>query len=223
LNGHAINIKVMRRRFLNLLNYKFPKIVLIIILCLPVSSFCQLKQGSVEYLKYCNGINGLTLGADISTILGNKLTFLDGNNKFDADSCLNYAYKDSTTLKMKNDLSLDMIGIRAYKNKIVNIYLFFKKSDAYKLLYDFLIYYGNFTDKPYEYKDIYNWNSSLVSLSLLYEARVDLGVAIFTSNPLKREILIMKGEAIGRSIFNDLFIHPQPDALLLTNTSAMNK
>ena len=212
----------MRRRFLNLINYKFSKIVLII-LCLPINSFCQLKQGSVEYLKYCNGINGLTLGADISTIPGNKLAFLDGDSKFDADSCLNYAYKDSTTLKMENGLVLDMIGIRAYKNKIVNIYLFFKKTDAYKLLYDFLIFYGNFTNKPYEFKDIYNWNSSSVSLSLLYEARVDTGVAIFTSNSLKREILLMKVGVIGRSILNDPFIHPHPDALLLTNTSAMKE
>jgi len=212
----------MKRRFLSLLNYKFSKIVLII-LCLPVSSFCQVKHGSVEYLKNCNGIQGITLGADISTIPGDKLTFLDDDSKFDADSCLNYAYKDSTVLKMENGLLLDVIGIRAYKNKIVNIYLFFKKSDSYKILYDFLVYYGNFTNKPYEYKDIYNWNSSLVSLALLYEARVNMGVAIFTSNPLKREILLAKVEAAGRSIFNDLFIHPHPNALILTNTSAMNK
>jgi hypothetical protein len=91
-------------------------------------------------------------------------------------------------LKMGDSLDLEMVGIRTYKGNIVNIYLFFKRPESYKILSDFLTAYGNYTDKPDEYKDIYNWNSSAVSLSLMYEAKVDLGVAVFTCNRLSATV-----------------------------------
>jgi hypothetical protein len=160
---------------------------------LPVFVFSQSKKaGSIEYLKYNNGFDNIILGSDINQIPGYKLTYLDNDKKLDADSCLKYAYKDTSLLKLGNDLYLDLIGLRTYKNKIVNIYLFFKKKDGYKVLRNFLSDYGLFTDKPSDYVDIYDWRSSTVNLSLRYEIKADLGVAIFTSNHLEKEIEAMK-------------------------------
>jgi len=117
---------------------------LIAIACLlPSLVFSQSKtQGSVEYLKFCNGIKWLTLGEDISQIPAHKLTYLDNDAKPDADSCIRYQYKDSSSLIQGDSLLLDAIGFRVYKNKIVNIYLFFKMTDAYKILDYFLKAYG---------------------------------------------------------------------------------
>lgn len=156
---------------------------------MPFFSFSQAKKtGTIEYLKYCNGVNGITLGANISSVNYSKWNYLDGDNKLDADSCLKFACTDSAVLKISNNLNLDMIGIRTYKDKIVNIYLFFRKADAYKILSNFLNAYGVFTYKPYEYKNIYNWDSRSISLSLMYQADVDDGVAVFTCNPLMQDI-----------------------------------
>ncbi|MDB4925319.1 hypothetical protein [Mucilaginibacter sp.] len=213
----------MKTNFLNLTYFKFIETLAILtVLCLPFSTFCQAGHGSIEYLKYCNGINGLNLGADISSVPGNKLAFLDGNNKLDADSCLNFEYRDTALLKMPGNIFLNLIGIRTYKNKIVNIYLFFPRSEAYKLLYNFLVCYGNFTERPYAYKDVYKWNSSLVSLSLLYEAKVDFGVAIFTCNEIKNQILIMQMKAISKSIYNNILVYPYLNNTFIMDKSAMN-
>lgn len=167
-------------------------------LCLPFSAFCQVKPGSIEYLKYINGIGELHLGADISTIPGNKLAYLDGNSQLDADSCLTFAYRDTLLVKLNNVL-LDQIGIRTYKNKIVNIYLFFPQSESGKLLYKFLVDFGNFTERPNPYKDIYKWNSSNVDLSLLFEVKTDLGIAIFTSKKIINDIETAKIMALKRN------------------------
>jgi hypothetical protein len=150
------------------------------------------KPGSIEYLKYSNGFGDISLGADLNQLPGYKLAFLDNDNKFDADSCLKFEYRDANLLRLAGDLNLDLIGIRAYKNKVVNIYLFFKLSDGYKILSVLLTNYGLFTNKPYDYADIYDWNSSTVNLSLRYNVKVDLGVAIFTCNRLAHEIELMK-------------------------------
>ena len=125
------------------------------------------------------------LGADINNIKYEKLSYSDSNgNRFDADSCLKFAITDTTLLKIDDDLSLDMVGVRTYKDKIVNIYLFFSKADEYKILSNFLSSYGTFTSKPFEYKNIYNWDSRLVSLSLMGQQNIEDGVAVFTCNPL---------------------------------------
>lgn len=162
---------------------------LIMILFISKLSVAQsTKIGSVEYLAFNNGFKGIRLGADLGTIKCSKLSYLDNDDKFDADSCLKFAISDSSFLKVNNDLTLDMIGVRTYKNRIVNIYLFFQKSDSYKILSNFLATYGIFTSKPFEYKNIYDWDCSDVSLSLMYQADVDDGVAIFSCNPLIENI-----------------------------------
>ncbi len=159
----------------------------------PFFSYSQSKKpGSIEYLKFVNGFNGITLGADLRHLPGYKLIYLDGNNKLDADSCLLFEYADADLLKLDTDLNIQLIGLRTYKDKVVNIYLFFKLSDGYKMLHNFLTNYGLFTSKPSDYVDIYNWNSNKINLSLRYEVKVDLGVAIFTCNQLEDEIGTMK-------------------------------
>jgi hypothetical protein len=171
------------------------KTLFILLLLLPLAVFSQVKiakPGSLDYLKFVNGYNGIVLGSDVRQLSKDKLPFLDGDDKFDADSCLKLAYNDTTILKVGKDLYLDMIGLRTYKNRIVNIYVFFKQSDGYKVFRDFLTTFGVFTSKPNDYVDIYNWTTSAVNLSLRYEDKIDLGVAVFTCNPLIREMSVVK-------------------------------
>lgn len=158
---------------------------------LPLSGFSQAElQGSLNIT--INSFNGINLGSDISSIPHDELSYLDNNNKFDADSCLIYALSTSDSTKYQADLNLELIALRTYKNKIVNIYLFFKRSIGYNILRNFLANYGVFTNKPNDYVDIYDWKSILASVSLRYELKTDLGVAIFESNTLKNQILADK-------------------------------
>jgi hypothetical protein len=173
----------------------YPKslILLVALFLVPMLGFSiSGNPGSIKYLQATNGFNGIVLGSDISEIPQYKLSYLENNSLPDSDGCVTYEYKDSTTLKMANNLNLDMVTIRTYKNKIVNIYLFFDKHDSYKILSDFLTQYGQFNDKPYEYTDIYNWNTSNVNLSLKYAAKINEGIAVFTNNPLVAEIQYQK-------------------------------
>jgi hypothetical protein len=177
----------------NSTSFKIRIILFTIGLCLPFFVFSQAKKpGSIEYLKLCNGFKQISLGTDIYMLPGNNLTFLDGEYKVDADSCVKYEYKDFDLLKMGDNLTLNLIGFRTFKNKIVNIYLFFKRADGYKVLSNFISTYGVFTERPDSYMDIYNWNSSKVTLSLRYELKLDYGVAIFTSKSVEQEIETMK-------------------------------
>jgi hypothetical protein len=171
------------------------KKLFVFFMLLPVLAFSQekeVKPGSLSYLKFINGYNGIVLGSDAKQLPKSKLGFLDGDSTLDADSCLKLAYSDTTVLKVGNDLYLDMIGLRTYKNRIVNIYVFFKRSDGYKVFRDFLSTFGVFTSKPNDYADIYNWTTTTVNLSLRYEDKIDLGVAVFTCNPMVREMNVRK-------------------------------
>jgi hypothetical protein len=175
------------------ISYKSKRAALILLIVIPFFASSQPKKtGSIEYLKYSNGFGDIALGADLNQLPGYKLAFLDNDNKFDADSCLKFEYRDANLLRLPGDLKLDLIGLRTYKNKVVNIYLFFKLSDGYKILRVLLNNYGLFTNKPNDYADIYNWDSSTTSLSLRYNVKIDLGVAVFTCNRLENEIESMK-------------------------------
>lgn len=164
------------------------KMVLIVACMLPSLAFSQSKKGTVEYLKFCNGIKGLTLGEDVNHIPSYKLSYLDNDDKPDADNCLSYQYKSDSSSAQTDSLSIDAIGLRTYKNKIVNIYLFFKMGDAYKILGNFLNMYGPFTNRPDAYADVYNWDTSLLNLSLRYQVKTEMGVAIFSDKELESEL-----------------------------------
>jgi hypothetical protein len=129
-------------------------------------------------------------------ISADKLTYLDNDSKPDADSCIRYQYKDSSLLALGDSLSLNAIGLRAYKNKIVNIYLFFRMPDAYKILNNFLNAYGPFTGRPNAYADIYNWDTSVLNLSLRYQVKTEMGVAIFSSKNIENQIAANRPAAI---------------------------
>ena len=160
----------------------------VILAAAPQSALTQIKPaGSLDYLKLSNGFKQFTLGADVTTLAA-KLDFMDDDSRMDEDSCQKFVCKDPELLKIDTTLFLDVVGVRTYKNKIVNVYLFFKKADGYKILSRFLADYGTFTAKPDDYKDVYNWDTRQLSLSLKYELNVDLGIATFTCNNLEKEI-----------------------------------
>jgi len=167
-----------------------PGLVLaVLLLVLPLKGISQTIQcGSLRYLVESRGFKHIVLGADINSLQLEPLKFLDNNQRPDADSCFSYACNDSEILTIDSNLKLDMIGIRTYKNKIVNIYLFFPEKDAYKVLSNFLKNYGQFTEKPVEYANVYDWNTQSVKLSLSYNSDVDEGVAVFTFTPLLASI-----------------------------------
>ena len=172
-----------------------------LMLCLPFFSISQganPKKGSLKYLNFDNGFNGITLGDSITKIPGNKLKYMDGNSRIDNDGCLKYEFTDVAMQKMLDSLNINGIGLRTYRDKIVNIYVFFKRTEGSSILSMLLANYGVFTTKPNDYQDIYNWDSSLVGLSLRYEIKVDLGVAIFTCNPLAKEIAMAKEKVASK-------------------------
>ena len=184
---------------INRICFKASGKLVVILLCFPALTIAQQKRpGSIEYLKFCNGFNRITLGSDINLLPQDKLSFMDGDDKLDADSCLKFEYRDYDLFKMPEGLKLDLIGLRTYKNKIVNIYLFFKRPEGYKALSVFLNAYGPFSERPDDYADVYNWNCGLLNLSLKYDLNVDLGVAILTSGPLANEINMMNEKAKAR-------------------------
>jgi hypothetical protein len=192
---------------INKISFKGAGKLAIMLLCFPAITFSQQKRpGSIEYLKSCNGLNGITLGADINLLPRDKLAYMDGDATLDADSCLKFEYRNYDLFKLGDGLKLDLIGLRTYKNKIVNIYLFFKRAEGYKALSVFLNDYGSFTGKPDDYADIYNWDTSLLNLSLKYELRVDLGVAVLTSKQLVNEIEMVKEKAKARMFLEQLAI-----------------
>jgi hypothetical protein len=169
------------------------KLLLIAGICLPQIAISQVnKPGSIEYLKFCNGYKELVLGADIKTIRVDKLNYLDGNSRPDEDACFKYEYRDSSILQLPDSSTLDLVAIRTFNDKIINIYLFFKRSRGYSLLNGFLNTFGTFTDRPDNYSDIYNWTSNFITLSLRYQMNTDLGIAIYTSKTLEREMAAVK-------------------------------
>ncbi|UOE52352.1 hypothetical protein MTO98_14825 [Mucilaginibacter sp. SMC90] len=188
-------------------NAVLKKLLIAIACLLPALAFSQSKTpGSIEYLKFCNGINGLTLGEDISQLPSYKLTYLDNDDKPDADSCVRYQYKDSSLLALGDSLLLDAVGFRTYKNKIVNIYLFFKMPDAYKILDNFLKTYGPFTGRPDNYADIYNWDTSALNLSLRYQVKTEMGVAIFSSKRLEHALAADKPGLIIKDAYQSFSV-----------------
>src|ERR1700761_9244612 len=108
------------------------------ILSLPVLASAQrVKEGSLNLLKIENGYKDIKLGADIHCIPTEELTYMDDSKEYDADSCLSYIYHNDNALKVDSNMQYEQIGLRVFKGKIVNIYLFFSVKDAYKVLRNF--------------------------------------------------------------------------------------
>ncbi|MDB4919458.1 MAG: hypothetical protein JWQ54_1441 [Mucilaginibacter sp.] len=167
------------------------QLIVILSLLISISSKCfsqSIKPGSLDYLKSSNGFNGIILGSNIGLLSMNDLSYLDDNGYYDADSCILYEYKNYNILRIDNDLSFRALAIKVYKNKIVDIYIFFNRPEGFKVLSKFLAKYGQFTDRPNDYLDIYNWNCSKVKLSLKYQLDLDLGIAVFTCKSIEQEI-----------------------------------
>jgi hypothetical protein len=172
----------------------------IIIILLPFSIFCQpAGGGTLDYLLSSNGFKQIKLLADVKRLETDKLAYMDGIDSLDADSCYKLCYNDDDLLKLDNGLSLNLVGLRTYKNKIVNIYLFFPRDDGYAILKNFEANYGKFTSSPGEF--MYDWQSNEVTLSLRYKQAAEMGVAIFTcksaENKLAKDSRKRKAEQSG--------------------------
>jgi hypothetical protein len=165
-------------------NYKLK--LLVVLAFFPIVTLGQptVKTGSIGFLTNSRSFGPLKLGSDIDALPYQKLSFLEDNNKPDSDSCFTYQFMDSTMTDLEGIVPLYGVCIRTYKNKIVNIYIFFSKNYGYALLRNFLTLYGLFTSKPDDYLDFYKWTSKSVDLTLRYEPKKSLGMAIYTWNEI---------------------------------------
>jgi len=84
-----------------------------------------------------------------------------------------------------SSIDLDMVGLRVYNGRIINIYLFFKKEYGYQMFQSFKSEYGNCTQRNSDFT--YSWDSESVKLYLEYDKEY-LGIAIFSSKKLYQEI-----------------------------------
>jgi hypothetical protein len=165
------------------------RIMVLILVISPLLGISQpYKAGSIDGLKRDNGFNRLILGQEIEQISENKLAYLDDFPKFDADSCMFYEYHDEDVQLISNDLKVRFIAIRAYKYKIVNIYVLFDRSEGFNVLNNFLTRYGQFTGRPNAYANVFEWDCSSVNLTLKYQLDIDFGIAIYTCKALDQEI-----------------------------------
>jgi hypothetical protein len=156
------------------------------VLCLlmPAITFAQdADTGSVAHLEQARGFKYLKLGVVTKFIPAYKMTYRDGDDTPDADSCYRYIYQDDDIVDVADGLKLEKVGVRTYNKEIVEVYLFFKQEDGYKLLKNFTDKYGTCSERPADFT--YIWNTGDVNLTLRYTAGLDLGVAIFSSNKLE--------------------------------------
>ena len=177
----------------------FKKLAFIALLFFHPGAFAQPKQkqspvamppelkGSLAYLLQCNGFKQLRLGESVKHLQMDKMAYLDGIDSLDTDSCHKFAYQDDAILDMGNGIFLNLVGLRTYKDKIVNIYLFFKRDAGYSLLRQFEAEYGKFTSAPGEF--MYDWKTNGVTLSLRYKEAIDMGVAIFTCDNVEQQVM----------------------------------
>jgi hypothetical protein len=154
---------------------------------LPFAAFCQpADKGSLQYLLSTDGFGKIKLGADIKRLEQGKLSYMDNVDSLDADSCYKLCYNDDNLLDLGNGLSLNRVGLRTYKDKIVNIYLFFSRNKGYEILKDFEANYGKFTDSPGDF--MYDWHANGLTLALRYGVDIAMGVAIFTSENIEKQL-----------------------------------
>lgn len=176
-------------------------IVVALGLSVPGIAFSQdAETGSVAHLQAANGFKTLKLGEKTKAIPAYKMAYMDGDNAPDVDSCYRYIYQDDGILQLADGLDLQRVGFRTYNNQIVEIYLFFKQDDGYKVLKNFTSKFGTCNDRPTDFT--YIWNTGDVNLTLRYKEGLDLGVAVFSSNRLERVLQqnAIKAAAIQKTI-----------------------
>jgi len=160
--------------------------IVTILLVVPNFSLAQyINLGSIKNLSAANGFGNIFLGENIGLIPKSKLAFMDNDSIPDIDGCVKYEYRDLDRVKDDSNLDLDLVGIRVYKKKIINIYLFFKREDGYQMFNSFEANYGNYTERVSDFT--YNWETENVKLHLEYN-KEDLGIAIYSCKKLYREL-----------------------------------
>jgi hypothetical protein len=154
-------------------------------LFLPGMAWTQsVETGLLKYPLAANGFKNLKLGEFTKLIPVYRLVYMDGNDMPDADSCYRYIYNDNNILGLADDITLNKVGFRTYKNQIIEIYLFFRHVDGYKVLKDFVANYGTWNNRPTDFT--YIWENGDVSLSLCYKDDLELGVVIFSSKKMRQ-------------------------------------
>ena len=162
----------------------------------PCFIFCQSQQkGSLEYLRLSNGFKQIELGSDVGRLERNKLFNMDDADTTDSDNCHKFCYRDNDILYLGKGLFLNQVGLRTYRNRIVNIYLFFPRSAGYAILKYFEADYGKYSDVPGEF--MYDWKTTGVTLSLRYSRAIEMGVAIFTCSDVEKQIVEEESKRIA--------------------------
>ena len=155
---------------------------------LVVPAFCYAQNensGLLNNLTVSNGFGKIYLGESINMIAKDKLVYMDGDRTRDIDGCVKYEYHDMDQINSENNLDLNMVGLRVYNGKIINIYLFFKKENGYQIFQSFESKFGNCTARTGDFT--YSWDTYNVKLYLEYDKEY-LGVAIYSCKKLYQEI-----------------------------------
>lgn len=177
-------------------NYRFASILIVQLMLVMIGPPHVLSQtvssatGSLNFLDSARGYSDLVLGADTRQMPQKFFAFLDNDKSIDPDSCLKFKYNDVTMLDFEEGVKLDLVGLRAYGHQIVNIYLFFKSGDGFKMLRVLRKYFGNPTAHPNDFS--YEWAGSEVTLQLRFENKGDLGIVIFSSNQLMQQVAVAR-------------------------------
>jgi len=160
----------------------------IVTMLLAFPTFSHSRESDSVLLKNLSQVNGfgnIRLGENVSLISKSKLAFMDNDSIPDIDGCVKYEYRDLERIKNDSNLDLDLVGIRVYKNKIINIYLFFKKENGFQVFQAFESNYGGYTQRTSDFT--YNWETDNVRLYLEYDKQ-DLGIAIYSCKQLYQEL-----------------------------------
>lgn len=141
-------------------------------------------QGNKDFLDEKNGYKDIKLGSDI-TDLADKIKIADG--EMSSNELVYYDYTDKSALTINNQVHLKNVTIRAFKGKVLNIFLSVENQDAFELYKVFTEAFGRYSDRPNQFMDKYYWYGKKVELFYNFDSTSNLKLAWFTDIALERE------------------------------------
>lgn len=140
---------------------------LIIITFLAITSVAHAQNDKIKRLDEKNGYGGIKLGDTIINIhLPTSPTI--GNSTVDNYGVSSYIINDQSLMKIGDEVELSNIIVRCYKNRIIDIELYFNSLYFNKIITMLQMNYG--PESPRKERELnYIWSAKKVSLSCLFD------------------------------------------------------